>query len=55
LLRGWLEPGGAQLCERLGLDPADRLARTGSLEPAARANAHRLVDGFLDRVAASAG
>ena len=55
MLRGWLESGGAQQCERLGLDPADLLARTRSMEPAARVNAHRLVDGFLDRVATSAG
>jgi hypothetical protein len=55
MLRGWLEFGGAEQCERLGVDPAALLARTRAMEPAARANARRLVDGFLDQAAGSAG
>lgn len=51
MLRGWLDNGGAAQCARHGVDPAALLARSRAMEPTARENAARLVDGFLDRVA----
>ena len=54
MLRGWLELGGREQCLRHGLDPDELLAQSRAMEPAARENARRLVDGFLDRVANAA-
>ncbi|MEV7885784.1 type 1 glutamine amidotransferase [Streptomyces sp. NPDC002817] len=54
-VRGWLDNGGAEQCVRHGRDPEELLARSRVLEPAARAGARRLVDGFLARVAGAAG
>ncbi|MGW3497424.1 type 1 glutamine amidotransferase [Streptomyces sp. NPDC001020] len=51
MLRGWIELGGREQCLRHGLDPDELLAQSHAMEPAARENAGRLVDGFLDRVA----
>ncbi|MGW2889845.1 type 1 glutamine amidotransferase [Streptomyces griseoruber] len=51
MVRGWLALGGAEQCVRHGLDPEELLARTRAMEPTARANAARLVDGFLDGTA----
>ncbi|NNN29840.1 C26 family cysteine hydrolase domain-containing family [Streptomyces sp. S3(2020)] len=53
-VRGWLDNGGAEQCVQHGVDPEELLARSRALEPAARADARRLVDGFLDRVAGTA-
>ncbi|MER5213030.1 aminotransferase [Streptomyces sp. NPDC002838] len=54
MLSGWLALGGAEQCVWQGLDPDELLARSRAMEPAARANARHLVDGFLDRVAYAA-
>ncbi|KOG37064.1 type 1 glutamine amidotransferase [Streptomyces resistomycificus] len=54
MVSGWLALGGAEQCVRQGLDPDELLARSRAMEPAARANARHLVDGFLDRVAYAA-
>ncbi|MGW3117603.1 type 1 glutamine amidotransferase [Streptomyces sp. NPDC001107] len=51
MLRGWLANGGEEQALRHGVDPGELLARSGDLEPTARANARNLVDAFLDRVA----
>ncbi|MEV7392217.1 MULTISPECIES: type 1 glutamine amidotransferase [unclassified Streptomyces] len=53
-VRLWLELDGTEQCLRQGVDPGELVARTHELEEAARLNAHRLVDGFLDRVAHAA-
>jgi GMP synthase-like glutamine amidotransferase len=53
MVHGWLDLGGAEQCVRHGVDPGELLARSRAMEPAARANARRLVDGFLDRAATS--
>lgn len=51
MLRGWIELGGGADCLRHGVDPDDLLARTRAMEPSARADTRRLVDGFLDQAA----
>ena len=51
MLAGWLGNGGAGKAKAAGLDPDTLLAETRATEAAARARAHRLVDGFLDVVA----
>lgn len=51
MLEGRLAEGGVEECAEHGVDPAELLARSRELEPVARENARRLVDGFLDRVA----
>jgi GMP synthase-like glutamine amidotransferase len=54
-VRRYLELGGSEQCMRRGVDPGGLLARTRELESTAPANAHRLVDAFLDRVTGRAG
>ncbi|MER6350893.1 type 1 glutamine amidotransferase [Streptomyces sp. NPDC001634] len=51
MVRGWIDLGGREQCRRQGVDPEGLLARSRAMEPQARDNARRLVDGFLDRVA----
>ena len=51
MLAGWLGNGGAGTAKAAGLDPEALLAATLATEAEARVRAHRLVDGFLDRVA----
>jgi GMP synthase-like glutamine amidotransferase len=52
MLAGWLGNGGARKAASAGLDPEELMAATREREDAARIRAHRLVDGFLDGVAA---
>jgi GMP synthase-like glutamine amidotransferase len=54
MLTLWLENGGWAEATAFGCDPEVLLSRTRALDAAARTRAHALVDGFLDRVAASA-
>ncbi|NUQ99997.1 MAG: C26 family cysteine hydrolase domain-containing family [Streptomyces sp.] len=54
-VRRYLELGGAEQCLHHGVDPGELLTRTRDLAATARANARHLVDGFLDRVAGTAG
>jgi GMP synthase-like glutamine amidotransferase len=51
MVRGWLDLGGAEQCVRHGVDPDELFARSRAMEPAARIDAGRLIDGFLDLVA----
>ncbi|MGW3818754.1 type 1 glutamine amidotransferase [Streptomyces sp. NPDC005046] len=51
MVRGWIESGGAEQCVRHGVDPGELLARSRAMEPMARTNARRLVDGFLGQMA----
>ncbi|MEU6351376.1 type 1 glutamine amidotransferase [Streptomyces sp. NPDC047072] len=51
MVGGWLAAGGAEQCVRQGIDPGELLDRSRAMEPVAGANARRLVDAFLDRVA----
>ncbi|MFI6578127.1 type 1 glutamine amidotransferase [Nocardiopsis sp. NPDC050513] len=51
MIRGWLFEGGADQCERHGVDPAALLDRTIALQDEAGERARALVDAFLDRVA----
>ncbi|MCN9241122.1 type 1 glutamine amidotransferase [Streptomyces sp. RY43-2] len=51
MVQGWLELGGREQCLRQGVDPDGLLAKSRAMEPVARENARRLVDGFLDQVA----
>jgi hypothetical protein len=46
MVRGWLDLGGAEQCVWHGVDPDEPFARSGAMEPVARAIAS-LVDGFL--------
>jgi len=55
MVGGWIEAGGAEQCVRHGVDPGELLERSRAMEPMARANARRLVDGFLGRTAYRAG
>jgi GMP synthase-like glutamine amidotransferase len=48
MVRGWLDLGGAEQCVRHGVDPDELFARSRAMEPAARIDAGRLIDGFLD-------
>jgi len=51
MLEGWLVTGRGAV-EAHGLDADELLTRTKELDERSRTRAHRLVDGFLDRVAA---
>jgi GMP synthase-like glutamine amidotransferase len=51
MLAGWLANGGATDVAGVGIDPDDLVEATRVSEAQARLRAHRLVDGFLDRVA----
>ncbi|GAA5030446.1 type 1 glutamine amidotransferase [Streptomyces siamensis] len=53
-VRRYLDNGGTEQCLQYGVDPDELLAVTVELERAGRANARRLVDAFLDRVAGAA-
>ncbi|MFI6057974.1 type 1 glutamine amidotransferase [Streptomyces sp. NPDC051286] len=55
MVRGWVDLGGAEQCVRHGVDPDELLVRSRAMESVARTHARHLVDGFLDRVAHSAG
>ncbi|WP_328673739.1 hypothetical protein [Streptomyces sp. NBC_00328] len=55
MVRGRIEAGGAEQRVRHGVDPGGLPARSRAMEPMARANARRLVDGFLGRAADRAG
>lgn len=52
ILAGWLATGGEEEADHFGLDGETLLAQTRERDEANRARAHRLVDAFLDRVAA---
>lgn len=52
MLKGWLGNGGADYLTAHGRDPDALLAQTEELEAGAVGRAHRLVDAFLDEVAA---
>ena len=52
MLAGWLGNGGAAKASAAGLEAEALLAQTRATEAEARLRAHRLVDGFLDVVAA---
>ncbi|MEM9135588.1 MAG: aminotransferase [Actinomycetota bacterium] len=54
-LRWWLDHGGAAALRADGIDPGALLAETERREPDAFARCDRLVDWFLDDVAAVAG
>ena len=51
-LKGWLEYGGDREALAVGLDPDALLAQTEAIQDDAAARARRLVDTFLDGVAA---
>jgi GMP synthase-like glutamine amidotransferase len=55
ILAGWLDAGGRTDAERFGLDADTLLRETCERDSASRDRAHRLVDAFLDRVAADRG
>jgi GMP synthase-like glutamine amidotransferase len=55
MLQGWLDNGGATYLEAHGEDPADLLRRTEETADAAQQRSRRLVDRFLDQVAARPG
>jgi GMP synthase-like glutamine amidotransferase len=50
-LAGWVEMGGADELDRLGIDPDTLLAESAAIEPDVTARANRLVDWFLEDVA----
>jgi len=52
MLAGWLDNGGGDYLRAAGADPADLLAQTRAAEPESLARAARLVNRFLDLVAA---
>jgi GMP synthase-like glutamine amidotransferase len=52
MLDGWLRNGGDRLAVEFGLDPGRLLEQTRERDEEGRRRAHRLVDAFLDRVAA---
>jgi len=52
MLEGWLVTGSEAVVAH-GLDPQELLERTRDVDGRSRARAHRLVDGFLARVATS--
>ncbi|MEU7019043.1 type 1 glutamine amidotransferase [Streptomyces sp. NPDC046203] len=53
IVQGWLGLDGAvEQCAEVGLTPEELTARCRAMERVARDNAYRLVDTFLDRVAA---
>ncbi len=51
ILAGWLTNGGDHEARAFGIDPALLIEQTRQNAPGSRIRAHRLVDGFLDRVA----
>jgi GMP synthase-like glutamine amidotransferase len=51
MLAGWLGNGGDGKAREFGLDPGALLEQTRSVDDRSRLRAHRLVDGFLSRVA----
>ena len=53
ILLGWLANGGDDDARKLGIDPDTLLADTRRNTVDSRVRAHRLVDGFLVRVATS--
>ncbi len=53
MLDSWLTNGGARKARKGGYDPEELITATREREAESRLRAHRLVDGFLDRVAAS--
>jgi GMP synthase-like glutamine amidotransferase len=53
MVAAWLGMGGADQLRALGRDPADFMAETRENTVASRANAHAVVDWFLDDVATS--
>lgn len=53
MLTGWIDNGGHQALHRFGLDADAMVAQTRAAQDDSRRRAHLLVDGFLDRVAAS--
>lgn len=53
MLRGWLDNGGAAAAAAMGADIDVLIAGTAAVEEDARRRSHRLVDGFLDRVASA--
>lgn len=54
MLAGWLGNGGAASAAAMGADVEALRAETAVREEDARRRSHRLVDGFLDRVASAA-
>jgi GMP synthase-like glutamine amidotransferase len=50
-LAGWIELGGVDELERLGIDPDRLLAESAAIEPDVTARTNRLVDWFLEDVA----
>ena len=52
MLAGWLRQGGDVKAAEFGLDPERLLAQTRERDEVSRKRAHRLVDAFVDRVAA---
>jgi GMP synthase-like glutamine amidotransferase len=55
MLAGWLSNGGDRKAVAFGLDPHQLLASARAWDEEGRRRAHRLVDGFLDRVAPARG
>jgi GMP synthase-like glutamine amidotransferase len=53
MLAGWLGNGGAASAAAMGADIDALVAETAEREEDARRRSHRLVDGFLDRVAST--
>jgi GMP synthase-like glutamine amidotransferase len=53
MLAGWLRQGGAAAVAARGIDPAELASRTERESAGAARRAHRLVDGFLARVASA--
>ena len=51
ILAGWLDAGGAEDLADFELDADSLLQETRDRDAENRIRAHRLVDGFLDRVA----
>ena len=51
MLAGWLGNGGDLKAREAGFDTDELVRQTRAREDEARVRAHRLVDGFLDRVA----
>jgi GMP synthase-like glutamine amidotransferase len=52
ILASWMVTGGAQEADRMGLSVAELVRETAERDLSNREKAHRLVDQFLDRMAA---
>jgi GMP synthase-like glutamine amidotransferase len=52
ILASWIATGGAEEITRFGIKLDDLVRQTADQDAANRERAHRLVDQFLDRVAA---